>query len=106
MFQEAVIRKAYTRAGLRFADTDYVECHGTGTAVGDPIEVDAIGRCFSRRDGPPLMIGSIKTNLGHSEAASGLSSVIKVVLAFEKGVIPPTHGIKELNPKRKCISKP
>ncbi|KAI1496967.1 putative polyketide synthase [Biscogniauxia marginata] len=104
-FQEVVIRKAYATAGLRFADTDYVECHGTGTAVGDPVEVDAVARCFSLRDGPPLMIGSVKTNLGHSEAASGLTSVIKVVLAFEKGVIPPTQGIQKLNPKLKLESR-
>uniref|UniRef100_A0A0B7KB42 Uncharacterized protein n=1 Tax=Bionectria ochroleuca TaxID=29856 RepID=A0A0B7KB42_BIOOC len=98
-FQEAVIRKAYANAGLNMADTDYVECHGTGTAVGDPVEVEGIGRCFSPRYGPPLMIGAIKTNVGHSEAASGLSAVIKAVLAFEKGQIPPTYGITKLNPK-------
>ncbi|KAI1129664.1 putative polyketide synthase [Nemania abortiva] len=99
VLQEAVIRKAYSTAGLQFSDTDYVECHGTGTAVGDPIEVDGIGRCFGGRAGPLLRIGSIKTNLGHSEAASALSSVIKAVLAFEHGQIPPTRGIKKLNPK-------
>ncbi|KFA45451.1 hypothetical protein S40293_10148 [Stachybotrys chartarum IBT 40293] len=98
-YQEAVIQKAYSAAGLRFCDTDYVECHGTGTAVGDPIEVEAIARCFTPRDGSPLLIGAVKTNLGHSEAASGLSAIIKVVLAFEKGVIPPTYGIEKLNPK-------
>uniref|UniRef100_A0A8H7NCH8 Carrier domain-containing protein n=1 Tax=Bionectria ochroleuca TaxID=29856 RepID=A0A8H7NCH8_BIOOC len=98
-FQEAVIRKAYANAGLNMADTDYVECHGTGTAVGDPVEIEGIGRCFSPRYGPPLMIGAIKTNVGHSEAASGLSAVIKAVLAFEKGQIPPTYGITKLNPK-------
>lgn len=59
--QEAVIRKAYSNAKLGFADTDYVECHGTGTPVGDPIEVDAISRCFSR-EGAPLMIGSVGTH--------------------------------------------
>lgn len=53
------MRKAYRDAGLDFADTDYVECHGTGTPVGDPIEVDAVGRCFARPDGPPLLIGSV-----------------------------------------------
>ncbi|XXG97441.1 hypothetical protein Hte_003742 [Hypoxylon texense] len=97
--QEAVIRKAYAEAGLYFADTDYVECHGTGTAVGDVIEVDALKRCFSPREGPPLMIGSVKTNLGHSEAASGLTSIIKVLLAFDKDEIPPTYGVTKLNPK-------
>lgn len=90
-------------AGLCSTDTDYIECHGTGTAVGDPIEIDAVARYFSPRDGPPLMMGSVKTNLGHSEAASGLSSIIKVVLAFEQGILPPTCGIEQLNPKRKCI---
>ena len=61
--QEAVIRKAYLDAGLDFTGTDYVECHGTGTAVGDPIEVDAIGRCFSPRNGAPLRIGSVSAYL-------------------------------------------
>ncbi|RFU76449.1 polyketide synthase [Trichoderma arundinaceum] len=99
--QAAVIRKAYQNAGLSFADTDYVECHGTGTPVGDPIEVDGIAACFAGREGEPLRIGSVKTNMGHSEAASGLTSIIKVALAFEHGVIPPTYGVKNLNPKLK-----
>ncbi|KAM0251922.1 hypothetical protein ACHAQJ_007937 [Trichoderma viride] len=99
--QAAVIRKAYQNAGLSFADTDYVECHGTGTPVGDPIEVDGIAACFAGREGEPLRIGSVKTNMGHSEAASGLTSIIKVALAFEHGVIPPTYGVKNVNPKLK-----
>ncbi|KLU89210.1 hypothetical protein MAPG_08184, partial [Magnaporthiopsis poae ATCC 64411] len=99
--QEAVIRKAYELAGLGYGETDYVECHGTGTAVGDPIEVEALSRVFRRPPGSPLLIGSIKTNLGHSEAASGISSLIKVAMALEKGRIPPTIGIKSLNPKLK-----
>ncbi|KAL3484070.1 hypothetical protein BJX62DRAFT_244310 [Aspergillus germanicus] len=99
--QEKVIRKAYAKAGLDFADTDYVECHGTGTAVGDPIEVDALSRCFTPRLGEPLLVGSIKTNLGHSEAASGLTSIMKIVVAFEHGLIPPTHGVVNINPNLK-----
>ncbi|KIX10093.1 uncharacterized protein Z518_01174 [Rhinocladiella mackenziei CBS 650.93] len=104
--QEAVIRKAYARAGLRFDDTIYVECHGTGTPVGDPIEVEGISRVFSQspkcqRDGQPLLIGSVKTNFGHSEAASGLTSVMKTVLAMEQGAIPGTIGVKSVNPKIK-----
>jgi acyl transferase domain-containing protein len=64
--QEAVIRKAYAQAGLGYDETNYVECHGTGTAVGDPIEVEATSRVFKRpHTTPPLLIGSIKTNLGH-----------------------------------------
>ncbi|PTB75157.1 polyketide synthase [Trichoderma longibrachiatum ATCC 18648] len=97
--QAAVIKKAYQNAGLSFSDTDYVECHGTGTPVGDPIEVDGIAACFAGREGEPLRIGSVKTNMGHSEAASGLTSIIKVALAFEHGVLPPTYGVKNLNPK-------
>ncbi|KAI1467743.1 polyketide synthase [Daldinia caldariorum] len=102
--QEAVIRKAYSSAGLMFADTDYVECHGTGTPVGDPIEVDAIARCFSRSRELPLLIGAVKTNLGHSEAASGITSLIKVILALEHGRIPPTRGVVRLNPNLRLES--
>ncbi|KAF2258784.1 polyketide synthase, partial [Lojkania enalia] len=97
--QEAVTRKAYMNAELDFTGTDYVECHGTGTPVGDPIEVNAIGRCFAPREGAPLLIGSVKTNVGHSEGASGLTSVLKVVTAFENGKIPPSHGVVNINPK-------
>ncbi|KAI5867520.1 polyketide synthase [Durotheca rogersii] len=96
--QEEVIRKAYARAGLSFDDTDYIECHGTGTAVGDPIEVGGLTNCFGPRD-LPLKIGSVKTNLGHSEAASGLTSLIKVALAFHNAKIPPSYGVTKLNPK-------
>ncbi|ORY71434.1 putative polyketide synthase [Pseudomassariella vexata] len=100
--QEAVIRKAYAQAGLGYNETDYVECHGTGTAVGDPIEVEATSRVFKRPQySPPLLVGSVKTNLGHSEAASGISSIIKVVLALETGKIPATVGVKNINPKIK-----
>lgn len=67
--------------------------------MGDPIEVEAISRVFHHRTGRPQLIGSVKTNLGHSEANSGVSSVIKVVLAMENRVIPPTIGIESINPK-------
>nr|ALQ32794.1 putative polyketide synthase [Fusarium bulbicola] len=98
-FQELAMRKAYQDANLDVSGTDYVECHGTGTAIGDPIEVEAIGRVFDRGSGSQLLLGSVKTNVGHSEAASGLTSVLKVVRSFEKGQIPPTRGIVNLNPK-------
>lgn len=97
--QAAVTRKAYANADLDFTGTDYVECHGTGTPVGDPIEVNAIGGVFSPREQAPLLIGSVKTNVGHSEGASGLTSIVKVAMAFEKGKIPPSHGVVNINPK-------
>ncbi|KAI0975980.1 polyketide synthase-like protein [Xylaria arbuscula] len=97
--QEAVILKAYKMGGIDLVDTDYVECHGTGTATGDLIEVAALQRCFTSRAGLPVIIGSAKPGLGHSEAASGLTSVIKVVLALYHARIPPTCGIETLNPR-------
>lgn len=89
--QQAVIRKALLSAGLKPGDIDYVEAHGTGTPLGDPIEVEALGavygegRCVER----PLMIGSIKTNIGHAEASSGLAGLLKIVMALGHEAIPP-----------------
>ena len=91
----------YEKAGLAPQLTGYVECHGTGTAVGDPLEVSAVARVFNEgrsTSEEPLLVGSVKTNLGHSEAASGVTGIIKSVLAIEKGMIPATIGITKLNP--------
>ncbi|EFQ35948.1 KR domain-containing protein [Colletotrichum graminicola] len=104
--QAYVMADAYKRSGnLDPMLTGYFECHGTGTAVGDPIEVEAIGRAMnhSRRPGvdDKLMIGAVKTNVGHGEAASGLTALIKAVLIVERGIIPPTIGIKKLTSKIK-----
>ncbi|KAI0147403.1 reducing type I polyketide synthase 10 [Xylariaceae sp. FL1272] len=99
--QAAVIRKAMDKGGIHPDDITYVECHGTGTKVGDAIELDGLADVFMRRADQPLYIGSIKSNIGHSEAASGISSVIKATLALERGRIPPTYGLKNINPKLK-----
>ncbi|KAK7983632.1 hypothetical protein PG989_011034 [Apiospora arundinis] len=100
--QEDVIRKAYENAGnLPFSDTAFFECHGTGTQAGDPIEVEAIGNVFApsrskaRKD--RLLIGSVKPSLGHTEGASAIASIMKVVLSLEAGEVPPTFGVKNLN---------
>jgi acyl transferase domain-containing protein/NADPH:quinone reductase-like Zn-dependent oxidoreductase/NAD(P)-dependent dehydrogenase (short-subunit alcohol dehydrogenase family)/ubiquinone/menaquinone biosynthesis C-methylase UbiE len=99
--QEALIRECYRRAGLDPQDTQYFEAHGTGTPTGDPIETRAIAAVFGPARAEKLRIGSIKTNIGHTEAASGLAGLIKVVLAMEKGQIPPSVNFDKPNPKLK-----
>jgi len=99
--QEALIRACYKRAGLDPSETTYFEAHGTGTPTGDPIEVGAIAKVFkdTRPAGEPLRIGSVKTNIGHTETASGVAAVIKVALALERGQIPPSINFEEPNKK-------
>ncbi|KAL9115228.1 MAG: hypothetical protein Q9227_001022 [Pyrenula ochraceoflavens] len=100
--QEALMRNCYAKAGLEPVQTQYFEAHGTGTATGDPIEAGAIAAVFQshrRREEEALRIGSVKTNIGHTEATSGLASVIKVVLAMEKGLLPPSINFEKPNPK-------
>lgn len=98
--QEALVRDCYRRAGLDPAQTAYFEAHGTGTPTGDPIEVAAIASVFKdTRKNEPLRIGSVKTNIGHTETASGVAAIIKVALALEKGQIPPSINFEEPNAK-------
>ncbi|WYZ36244.1 hypothetical protein EsH8_XI_000127 [Colletotrichum jinshuiense] len=100
--QEELMRECYSKAGIDPLSTQYFEAHGTGTATGDPIEAGAIAAVFQghrRTAQGALRVGSIKTNIGHTEATSGLASVIKVVLAMERGKIPPTINFKTPNPK-------
>jgi len=89
--QQAVIREALNRAGLQPDQISYIEAHGTGTALGDPIEVGALGAVFGSSHTPqqPLYIGSVKTNIGHLEAAAGIAGLIKVVLALQHETLPP-----------------
>lgn len=98
--QEKVIRQAYKRAGLDPNKTAYFELHGTGTPVGDPIEARAVSTAMNdtRSTDKPLIIGAVKPNIGHSEAASGIFAVIKAALMVESGVIPGVAGLKKVNP--------
>src|SRR5262249_13137543 len=89
--QEAVIREALSRAGIAPREVGYLEAHGTGTQLGDPLEVNALGAVFAGDRDParPLLIGSIKTNIGHLESAAGVASLFKVILALQHRTIPP-----------------
>jgi malonyl CoA-acyl carrier protein transacylase len=98
--QQALIRQALQSSGLEPSDVSYIEAHGTGTALGDPIEVGALGAVFGEGRSPqdPLVIGSVKTNIGHLEGAAGIAGLIKVVLSLQHQEIPPHLHFKQPNP--------
>ncbi|MCP4167536.1 MAG: SDR family NAD(P)-dependent oxidoreductase, partial [Chloroflexi bacterium] len=99
--QEGVIREALKVAGVNAAEVSYVEAHGTGTSLGDPIEVKALSAVYGqeRASDNPLLLGSVKTNIGHTEAAAGLAGLIKVVLALQHRHIPPHLHFQQPNPE-------
>ena len=98
--QERVIAAALQRAGIQPSDIDYLEAHGTGTEVGDPIEINATAAAYGRgrRADHPLLIGSVKTNIGHLESAAGVAGLIKTVLAMNRGLIPKHLHFRNPNP--------
>ncbi|MGA8478696.1 MAG: acyltransferase domain-containing protein [Chthoniobacterales bacterium] len=98
--QEAVLAEAYARAGFQVSDVQYVEAHGTGTQLGDPIEAHALGSVFGRERGrdQPLLVGSVKTNIGHLEGASGIAGLIKLILSVHHRQIPPSLNFETPNP--------
>ncbi|MCB9682794.1 MAG: SDR family NAD(P)-dependent oxidoreductase [Alphaproteobacteria bacterium] len=99
--QQAVVRQALASAGLTPDDVGFVETHGTGTPLGDPIEVDALRAVLGAGDATsaPLPLGAVKTQLGHAEAAAGIAGFLKVVAALQHGTIPGNLHLTELNPK-------
>ncbi|MCC5610267.1 acyltransferase domain-containing protein [Nostoc sp. CHAB 5834] len=98
--QQAVIRQALENAGVEPAQISYVEAHGTGTSLGDPIEVRSLKAVLAegRSNDQPCLIGSVKTNIGHLEAAAGMASLLKVVLSLQHKQIPAHLHLKQLNP--------
>ena len=98
--QEQVVRTAYQRAGVSPDDVQYVELHGTGTPVGDPIEAAALGASIGtlKRSGDPLAVGSVKTNIGHLEAAAGITGLVKTVLAISNRELPASLNHETPNP--------
>ncbi|WP_280443471.1 polyketide synthase Pks13 [Nocardia brasiliensis] len=98
--QAEVLRRAYRDAGIVPSTVDYIEAHGTGTLLGDPIEADALGRVVGRgrADDQPALLGSVKSNFGHLESAAGAASFAKIVMALQHNVIPPNINFAGPNP--------
>ena len=106
--QSSLLRDALADAGLSPADIGYIEAHGTGTVLGDPIEVEALAEVFGapRADGSSLLLGSVKTNIGHLEAAAGIAGLIKAVLALKHEHIPQHLHLRTLNPEIRLDGTP
>lgn len=99
--QKRLVIAACRQAGIDPADVDYIEAHGTGTQVGDPIEAHAIGGALgaNRSEGCPCIVGSVKTNIGHQEAGSGVAGLIKAALVLKHGKVPPNLHFNNPNPR-------
>ncbi|MGA1870064.1 MAG: aminotransferase class III-fold pyridoxal phosphate-dependent enzyme [bacterium] len=96
--QERVIKSALMKAGVAPSDIDYIEAHASSTPLGDPIEVHALSNVFKNRENP-LLMASVKSNIGHLEAAAGIAGLIKVILCIQKEKLPPSMHCDELNPE-------
>jgi len=95
--QQALLRQAIHQAAVAPQQIQYVEAHGTGTTLGDPVEVFALAEVLGKERTTPLAIGSVKTNIGHTNAAAGVAGLLKVVLALQHGELPPTLHVQQLN---------
>src|SRR5207244_1581918 len=108
--QADVLAAAYDDAGIDISTVSYLEAHGTGTRLGDPVEIEGIKKALERTRGEAaegtIPIGSVKTNIGHLEAAAGIAGLIKVLLALRHGQLPPHLHLDELNPHVKLDGTP
>ena len=96
--QRRLLRDVYSRAGVDPSSVSFVELHGTGTLIGDMQETNSVSEVFCKDRSGPLLIGSVKSNMGHSEISSGLSSLAKVVIAMHDHALPPNLHFKQPNP--------
>ncbi|KAJ3652436.1 hypothetical protein Zmor_018400 [Zophobas morio] len=94
--QEELITEMYKESNIKISKLSYVEAHGTGTQAGDPEEVKAIDNALAKKCGKQLLVSSVKSNIGHTEPASGLCSIVKVLIAMETGFIPPNINLKRI----------
>ncbi|MDP4180244.1 MAG: aminotransferase class III-fold pyridoxal phosphate-dependent enzyme [Bacillota bacterium] len=97
--QEKLIRSALTKAGVAPSDIDYVEAHASATPLGDPIEIDSLNNVYSKDRKETLLVGSVKSNIGHLEACAGIAGLIKLILSINNEMIPPSINCSELNPE-------
>ncbi|KAL2737028.1 fatty acid synthase-like, partial [Vespula squamosa] len=103
--QSTLLKEFYEECGVATASIPYIEAHATGTKVGDPEEINAIDRIFTKDRKNPLKVGSIKANLGHTEPASGLCSIAKAIISMESGLIPPNINLNQLRKDVKAFSE-
>lgn len=95
--QTKLIQRVYREAGLDASETHYIEAHGPGTAIGDPIEAGAIANAIAARKSSELLVGSVKSNVGHMEGASGLAGLIKTSMVLKEGKVPPNANFQSPN---------
>jgi len=97
--QAELMREVLARSGISADDVDFIESHGTGTSVGDPVEAAAIGKIYGQPRTTPLPIGSVKSNIGHLEAASGMAGLVKAILGLKNRAVPPLLHLQTPNPR-------
>ena len=95
--QSDLIKQVYSEVGINPSDIDYIEAHGTGTSAGDPIEISALSESIATSRTDPLLVGSIKSNMGHLETASGLAGVVKAIASLKHNIVPATLSFSKLN---------